>query len=58
MRLSVLGAAPVVGIGGISSDEAGFGIGPMLDPGDVRRRIQAAFDGGQAPSPAGQEIRA
>ena len=31
VRLAVLGAAPVVPIGGISSDEAGFGMGPLLD---------------------------
>ncbi len=49
VRLSVLGAAPVDPIGGISSDEAGFGIGPLLDPGDVRRRIDQAF--------RGQEVR-
>ena len=27
------------GIGGISSDEAGFGLGPLLDVDEVRRRI-------------------
>ncbi len=40
VRLAVLGRAPVRGIGGISSDEAGFGIGPLLDVGEVRRRIE------------------
>ncbi len=44
VRLAVLGRAPVVPIGGISSDEAGFGIGPILDPDDVRRRIGLALD--------------
>ena len=43
VRLAVLGRAPVVAIGGISSDEAGFGIGPILDPDDVRARIEGAF---------------
>jgi hypothetical protein len=43
VRLSVLGEAPVVGIGGISSDEAGFGVGPILDPENVRGRIEAAL---------------
>lgn len=43
VRLAVLGRAPVVPIGGISSDEAGFGIGPLLDPENVRERIQGAF---------------
>ena len=45
VRLAVLGRAPVVAIGGISSDEAGFGVGPIFDPGEVRRRIEAAFAG-------------
>lgn len=45
VRLSVLGRAPVVSIGGISSDEAGFGIGPILDPDDVRVRIECALEG-------------
>jgi len=34
----------VVSIGGISMDEAGFGIGPLLDPQEIRARIEAAFD--------------
>lgn len=45
VRLAVLGRAPVVAIGGISSDEAGFGIGPLLDPDEVRTRIGLAFEG-------------
>ena len=44
VRLAVLGGAPVVGIGGISSDEAGFGIGPILDPANVRQRITGALE--------------
>ncbi len=45
VRLAVLGAAPVVPIGGISTDAAGFGIGPLLDPVIVRGRIEAALEG-------------
>jgi 2-oxoglutarate/2-oxoacid ferredoxin oxidoreductase subunit alpha len=45
VRLAVLGDAPVVAIGGISSDAAGFGIGPLLDPERVRDRIDAALAG-------------
>ncbi len=45
VRLSVLGEAPVVPIGGISTDAAGFGIGPLLDPEVVRSRIEAAIEG-------------
>ena len=45
VRLAILGAAPVVSIGGISTDAAGFGVGPLLDPEVVRGRIEAALDG-------------
>jgi 2-oxoglutarate ferredoxin oxidoreductase subunit alpha len=40
VRLAVLGRAPVLPIGGISSDEAGFGVGPIFDPSEVSRRIE------------------
>jgi len=43
VRLALLGQAPVVPIGGISSDEAGFGIGPLLESQEVRRRIVRAI---------------
>jgi 2-oxoglutarate ferredoxin oxidoreductase subunit alpha len=45
VRLAVLGAAPVVPIGGISSDAAGFGIGPLLDTRSVRERVECALEG-------------
>jgi hypothetical protein len=45
VRLAILGAAPVVSIGGISTDAAGFGVGPLLDPEVVRDRIEAALAG-------------
>ena len=45
VRLSILGRAPVVPIGGISSDEAGFGLGPLLDPERIRARLAAAHRG-------------
>ena len=45
VRLAVLGRAPVVGIGEISTDPAGFGIGDLLDPENVRKRIEAALAG-------------
>ena len=45
VRLAILGAAPVVSIGGISTDAAGFGVGPLLDPEVVRGRIEAALAG-------------
>jgi hypothetical protein len=34
---------PVTPIGGISSDAAGFGIGPLLDPDEVRARTLRAL---------------
>ena len=43
VRLAVLGAAPVAGIGGISTDPSGFGIGSLLDPEQVRGRIAGAL---------------
>ncbi|MEE2663739.1 MAG: thiamine pyrophosphate-binding protein [Myxococcota bacterium] len=45
VRLSILGRVPVVPIGGISSDEAGFGLGPLLDPEGIRSRVAAAHAG-------------
>jgi 2-oxoglutarate ferredoxin oxidoreductase subunit alpha len=45
VRLSVLGRSEVVAIGGISSDEAGFGIGPMLDPEEIEQRIICGLEG-------------
>lgn len=46
VRLGVLGRAPVVGIGGISTDGSGFGIGPLLDVDRMRERILAVHRGG------------
>jgi 2-oxoglutarate ferredoxin oxidoreductase subunit alpha len=39
VRLAVAGRAPVVGIGGISTDGSGFGVGPLLDAEIIRDRI-------------------
>jgi 2-oxoglutarate ferredoxin oxidoreductase subunit alpha len=49
VRLSVLGAAPVVPIGGISTDAAGFGIGALLDSDLIRERIRMAYEGKEVP---------
>ena len=46
VRLAVLGAAPVVAIGGISTDRAGFGVGDLLNPAAVRGRIEGALSTG------------
>ncbi|NRA00176.1 MAG: hypothetical protein HRU01_27120 [Myxococcales bacterium] len=46
VRLAVLGAAPVVAIGGISTDRSGFGVGDLLNPAAVRGRIEGALSTG------------
>jgi 2-oxoglutarate ferredoxin oxidoreductase subunit alpha len=43
VRLSVLGLAPVVALGGISSDESGFGVGPLLNTDVIRTILEAAY---------------
>jgi 2-oxoglutarate ferredoxin oxidoreductase subunit alpha len=45
VRLALLGSKPVSAIGGISSDSAGFGIGPLLDSENVRERVESALAG-------------
>ena len=39
VRLSILGHAPVISIGGISTDPSGFGVGSLLNTDRVRERI-------------------
>jgi 2-oxoglutarate ferredoxin oxidoreductase subunit alpha len=46
VRLGVLGRAPVVGIGGISTDGSGFGVGALLDADIIRDRVLALHRGG------------
>jgi 2-oxoglutarate ferredoxin oxidoreductase subunit alpha len=46
VRLGVLGTAPVVAIGGISTDGSGFGVGPLLDAEIIRDRILVVHRGG------------
>ena len=41
VRLAVAGRSPVVGIGGISTDRSGFGVGSLLDVDVIRGRIEA-----------------
>ncbi len=49
VRLSVLGSVPVVPIGGISTDPAGFGIGALLDSALIGERVRAAYQGRDVP---------
>jgi 2-oxoglutarate ferredoxin oxidoreductase subunit alpha len=44
VRLSILGRVPVVSIGGISTDAAGFGIGPLLDTNVIRGRVEGVLN--------------
>ena len=46
VRLAVLGRAPVRGIGGISTDHSGFGVGALLDVEVIAARIQDAVAAG------------
>jgi 2-oxoglutarate ferredoxin oxidoreductase subunit alpha len=46
VRLAVLDRAPIVGIGGISTDGSGFGVGPLLDAEIIRDRILTLHRGG------------
>ncbi|MGI9592302.1 MAG: hypothetical protein ACR2P8_13095, partial [Myxococcota bacterium] len=48
VRLALEGAVPVEAIGGISTDPAGFGIGPLLDAEVVRGRIHSQREEGSA----------
>jgi len=41
--LSVLGRVETVSIGGISTDNSGFGVGDLLNADEVRRRIEGAL---------------
>ena len=45
VRLALEGRVKVVAIGGLSSDAAGFGVGPMLEPERLRARVGAALAG-------------
>jgi 2-oxoglutarate ferredoxin oxidoreductase subunit alpha len=45
VRLAVLGRAPVIAIGGISHDHSGFGVGPLLEPANIIRRITDVYEG-------------
>jgi 2-oxoglutarate ferredoxin oxidoreductase subunit alpha len=45
VRIAVAGRAPVTGVGGISTDHSGFGVGAMLDAEVIRARLEAALRG-------------
>ncbi len=43
VRIGAAGQAPVVPIGGISTDASGFGVGPLLDVEVIRERVLSAI---------------
>ncbi|MAG30143.1 MAG: hypothetical protein CL908_04515 [Deltaproteobacteria bacterium] len=49
VRLTLLGSVPVVPIGGISTDPAGFGIGALLDSDLIAARAKDAYHGKEVP---------
>jgi 2-oxoglutarate ferredoxin oxidoreductase subunit alpha len=49
VRIAVAGQAPVEFIGGVSSDQSGFGLGRLLDIDEVRERIRALHEGRPQP---------
>ena len=50
VRLAVLGRVPVESIGGISSDDAGFGVGDLYAPAVVRTRVETAWHRTEEPA--------
>jgi 2-oxoglutarate ferredoxin oxidoreductase subunit alpha len=49
VRIAVAGRAPVIPIGGISTDHSGFGVGAILDAEVIRARMEAALRGEEVP---------
>jgi 2-oxoglutarate ferredoxin oxidoreductase subunit alpha len=45
VRIAVAGRARVVGIGGVSHDRSGFGVGPLLEPANAIERLRRAYGG-------------
>jgi 2-oxoglutarate ferredoxin oxidoreductase subunit alpha len=43
VKIAVAGAAPVVAIGGVSTDGSGFGVGDLYDVDVIRARVEAAI---------------
>ncbi len=46
VKIAVEGAAPVVAIGGVSTDGSGFGVGDLYDVDVIRERVQATIETG------------
>lgn len=58
VRIGVAGRAPVVSIGGVSTDGSGFGVGRLLDVDAVAERIRCVHAGRPLPPVPGYESAA
>ena len=47
VRIGVAGQVPVTFIGGVSTDDSGFGMGRLLEVEAIRERILALHTGGE-----------
>jgi 2-oxoglutarate ferredoxin oxidoreductase subunit alpha len=57
VRIGAAGLAPVTTLGGVSTDHSGFGVGRILDVGEVKDRILALHEGrAAAPVPGYDEF--
>jgi 2-oxoglutarate ferredoxin oxidoreductase subunit alpha len=55
VRIAAAGHAPVTHLGGVSTDHSGFGVGRLLDVGEVTARILALHEGRPQPDVPGYE---
>ncbi|MDZ4828123.1 MAG: hypothetical protein SGJ13_16925 [Actinomycetota bacterium] len=55
VRIAVAGQAPVEFIGGVSTDHSGFGVGRLLEVGEIRTRLLALHEGRPQPQIPGYE---
>jgi 2-oxoglutarate ferredoxin oxidoreductase subunit alpha len=55
VRIAVAGRAPVVHLGGVSTDDSGFGVGRLLDVDEVAARLLALHEGREQPPVPGYD---
>lgn len=55
VRIGVAGQAPVVHLGGISTDHSGFGVGRLLDVDEISTRVLALHEGRPQPVVPGSD---
>ena len=44
VRIAVEGRTRVIGIGGVSHDHSGFGVGPLLEPDNAVERVRRVYE--------------